>query len=53
MSAYVTRVLRVDLERPTIGAWLVEQQATDTAPRTIDVIGALDAARADYDACPQ
>lgn len=49
MSTYVTRLLRVDLARPTMTQWLVEQEATDGEPRSIDVIGALDDARSDYD----
>lgn len=50
MSTYVTRLLRVDLQRPTLREWVLEQEATDDAPRPIDVVGALDDARADYDA---
>lgn len=49
MSAYVTRVLRTDLARPTVREWILEQEATDGPPRPIDVTAALDAARADYD----
>lgn len=49
MSAYVTRLVRMDLERPTLRAWILEQQATDGAPRSIDVVGALEDARADYE----
>ena len=49
MSAYVTRLLRVDLQRPTLREWILEQQESDGAPRSIDVVGALEDARADYD----
>ena len=50
MSAYVTRLLRVDLQRPTLRVWREEQEATDGPVRPIDVVGAVEAARADYDA---
>ena len=33
MSTYVTRLLRVDLQRPTLREWVLEQEATDDAPR--------------------
>ena len=50
MSAYVTRLLSVDLQRPTLREWLEEQEATDGPVRPIDVVGAVAAARSDYDA---
>lgn len=49
MSAYVTRLLSVDLQRPTVREWVLEQQADDGPARSIDVVGALEAARSDYD----
>lgn len=49
MSTYVTGLLRADLARPTVQEWLLEQEATDSAPRAIDVVGALEEARSDYD----
>lgn len=49
MSEYVTRVLRQDLERPLLADWIEAARATVDV-REIDVVGALDAARTDYDA---
>lgn len=49
MSEYVTRLLQRDLSRPTMSEWLAECAATDSPPRPIDVMHALDQARIDYD----
>lgn len=49
MSAYVTRLLRADLSRPTIAEWILEKRSTDGEPRSIDVVRALDETRSDYD----
>ncbi|WP_109471144.1 FitA-like ribbon-helix-helix domain-containing protein [Ornithinimicrobium cavernae] len=49
MSAYVIRLLRIDLHRPTMREWLLEQRATQADVRPIDVLSAVDDAREDYD----
>lgn len=51
MSEYVTRVLRSDLAHPLFEDW-ANSMRTQTEPRDIDVVGALNAARNDYDALP-
>lgn len=51
MSEYVTRVLRSDLAHPLFEDWAASVQY-DEAPREIDVVGALDAVRRDYDQRP-
>jgi plasmid stability protein len=51
MSEYVTRVLRSDLAHPLFEDW-AESVYTNAVPREIDVIGALDAARDEYDPLP-
>lgn len=48
MSEYVTRLLRRDLARPALEEWL-EAYGTVGERRPIDVVGALDAARVEYD----
>ena len=48
MSEYVTRLLRRDLERPLFDDWAASLSDTE-APRHIDVVGALDDSRAEYD----
>lgn len=48
MSEYVTRLLRRDLSRPTIDEWIDTHTAPGT-PRSIDVVGALDGVRIEYD----
>ncbi|UUT34559.1 FitA-like ribbon-helix-helix domain-containing protein [Microbacterium elymi] len=48
MSEYVTRVLRVDLDRPLFDDWATEARAAGAA-RAIDVLGSLDGARGEYD----
>lgn len=47
MAEYVTRLLRRDLERPTLQEWLVAHPAS-TSPRAIDVATALDDVRVEY-----
>lgn len=49
MSEYVTRLLRRDLSRPSIAEWVASQRADPTAARHIDVVGAIDAGRAEHD----
>lgn len=48
MSEYVTRVLRDELSRPLIDEWAQSVRASDGV-RPIDVVGALDEARVEYD----
>lgn len=48
MSEYVTRLLREDLARPTLDDWIASARSA-SASRPVDVVGALDAARAEYD----
>jgi len=48
MSEYVTRVLREDLDRPLLKDWAASTRG-DGPPRDIDVLGALDASRDEYD----
>lgn len=48
IAEYVTRLLRRDLERPTIEEWL-EAHPASSSPRRIDVAAALDDARFEYD----
>lgn len=48
MSEYVTRLLREDLDRPLIEDW-VATVTRDVDRRPIDVIGALDDVRTEYD----
>jgi len=48
MSEYVTRVLRADLDRPLFADWAAGARAEGPL-REIDVVGALDAGREDYD----
>ncbi|MFC5041441.1 hypothetical protein [Ornithinimicrobium kibberense] len=43
------RLLRRDLAAPTLSEWVAEQRARRFSPRPIDVLGALDAVRAEYD----
>jgi len=47
MSEYVTRVLRADLALPLFDDWVAGVRVGEV--RDIDVVGALDAARDDYD----
>lgn len=49
MSAYVTRLIRADLHRPTIRQWVGEMREHDRPMRDIDVLDALDRARNEYD----
>lgn len=49
MSAYVTKLIRADLHRPTITQWIDEMREHDAPVRDIDVLGALDRARDEYD----
>lgn len=49
MSEYVTRVLREDLDRPLLSEWAGSVRA-QTSLRSIDVVGALDDVRVEYDA---
>lgn len=48
MSEYVARVLREDLDRPLLADWSASVRG-DGPPRDIDVLGALDASRDEYD----
>lgn len=48
MSEYVTRVLRADLDLPLFEDWSADARTTG-AVRAIDVVGALDGVRAEYD----
>lgn len=48
MSEYVTRLLRRDLARPALEEWLEAHGAVGER-RAIDVVGALDAVRVEYD----
>lgn len=47
IAEYVTRVLRRDLERPSIAEWL-ERHPAAGEPRHIDVSQAIDHVRAEY-----
>ncbi|MGD8201319.1 FitA-like ribbon-helix-helix domain-containing protein [Ornithinimicrobium sp. W1679] len=49
MSEYVTRLLRRDLSGPTVAEWVAEQRARRGPVRPIDVVGALDEVRVEYD----
>ena len=49
MSGYVTRLLRRVLSRPTITEWVAERRAEAPPARLIDVLGALEDVRGDYD----
>lgn len=51
MSEYVTRVLRADLAIPEFDEWAagVRRAADASGRRSIDVVGAVDAARDEYD----
>lgn len=49
MSEYVTRLLRRDLSGPTVAEWVAEQRARRGPVRPIDVVGALDEVRMEYD----
>ncbi|WP_434810879.1 FitA-like ribbon-helix-helix domain-containing protein [Microbacterium sp. bgisy189] len=48
MSEYVTRVLRDDLARPLVEDWAASARAAGQG-RPIDVVGALDGVRVEYD----
>ena len=48
MSEYVTRVLRDDLARPLVEDWAASARSGG-AGRPIDVVGALDDVRVEYD----
>lgn len=48
MSEYVTRVLRDDLQRPLLDDWAATVRSNGPV-RPIDVVGALDSVRVDYD----
>lgn len=52
MAEYVTRTLRADLARPTFAEWEADVRANGS-DRTIDVVGALDGAREEYDAADE
>ena len=47
MAEYVTRVLRRDLERPTLDEWFAANPPAATG-RAIDVAAALDGVRVEY-----
>ena len=47
MAEYVTRLLRRDLERPTLTEWL-EAHPASIEPRTIDISATLDEVRVEY-----
>lgn len=47
MAEYVTRLLRRELERPTITEWLVAHPAS-SEPHLIDVMTTLDDVRVEY-----
>lgn len=47
IAEYVTRVLRRDLERPSIAEWL-ERHPAASDPRPIDVVHAIDHVRVEY-----
>ena len=49
MSEYVTRLLRADLDRPLLDDW-IESVRPHAPLRSIDVVGAVDGVRVEYDA---
>jgi len=49
MSEYVTKLLRDDMSRPLFNEWAATIRSEGPG-RSIDVVGALDAVRDEYDA---
>ena len=47
MSQYTIRLLKRDLEKPTMAEWVAQQRHKVGATREIDVVGVLDEVRAD------
>lgn len=47
MSQYTIRLLKRDLEKPTMAEWVAQQRHKVAATREIDVVGVLDEVRAD------